>query len=85
MTTKNEKKKTENAAEKKQYIVTIPIAGSISFEVEAEDEAGAKEAAWDLFGDEGPEAGQLEWELLDHIVEGNVLHAPCNDVTVEEV
>ena len=62
------------------YEVTIPIAGSITFQIEAESAAKAREAA---FGTNiGSNKGDLEWEMYDHIASGHVLHAPINNVIV---
>lgn len=58
-----------------RFIVSIPVAGSITFEVEALDEAGAIAAAWGAYGDdELRDQADLAWEAMDRIVEGNVLH-----------
>ena len=67
----------------KTYIVTIPIAGHVSFEVEAENEDAAKTAAWAM--DAGTE-GELSWETLETFGRGNVCHcpSPC-EVDVQEV
>lgn len=65
----------------KKYVVTVPIAGSYTVEVEAEDEDGAIEAAFEAQG----EAEDVEWEALREICSGNVCHAPVWEVEVEEV
>lgn len=66
----------------KTYIVTIPIAGHISFEVEAENETAAKDAAWNSETDQG----ELTWGMLDCFGHGNVCHCPSPwEVEVEEV
>jgi len=68
----------------KTYIVTIPIAGHVSFEIEAETEEAAKEAAWSKDAS-GPEA-ELTWETLETFCQGNVCHCPTPwEVEVEEV
>jgi hypothetical protein len=69
---------------KKSYTVIIPIAGAISIEVEAESEEAAKDVAWEEINEKGAEAGELEWEFLTRIVEGNVCHAPVLQTRVEE-
>ena len=66
-----------------KFIVQIPIAGSVTFEVVAADKRAAKEAAWAAV-DSGVE-GDIEWEYLDSVTEGNVLHAPLNEVSVMRV
>ena len=64
----------------KRYNVSIPIAGTITFNVEAEDEKEAIEKAWDGSIDDG----ELEYELYEHLAEGNVRHFWNNDIEVEE-
>ena len=63
-----------------KYIVSIPIAGTITFNVEAENEEDAIEKAWD----ESIDDGELEYELYEHLTEGNVRHFWNNDIEVEE-
>jgi len=65
----------------KTFIVTIPIAGHLSFEVEAESEEEAKTAAWQLHSDKG----ELSYETLESFGSGNVCSCPPPwEVTVEE-
>ena len=66
-----------------KYSVAIPLAGCLTIEVEAEDEEAAKAAAWTAFGERGEGAGDLEWDCLDRIVEGNVFHGSTNTVQVD--
>lgn len=64
------------------YIVTIPIAGHASFEVEAETEEQAKQLAWDADTSEA----EVSWEMLETFGRGNVCHCPSPwEVSVEEV
>jgi hypothetical protein len=64
------------------YIVTIPIAGHISFEIAAETEEAAIKAAWDA----PPIVGEVTWEMLESFGQGNVCHCPSPwEVEVEEV
>jgi hypothetical protein len=66
----------------KRYIVTIPIAGHITFEVEAGDEEAAKAVAWGMEADEG----EIEWETLESFSTGNVCHCPSPwNLTAEEM
>lgn len=69
-----------------KYTVAIPIAGSVSIEVEAVDEEAAIAEAWEAYGSvEGDreEAGQrIEWEAYETLSEGNVLHASQNEIEV---
>ena len=74
----------------KVYQVTIPIAGSIYVDVEAEDEEEAKEKAlnrsWSISltsDDNSVSLGELE--PLEHICQGNVCFAPVWDIEAEEV
>ena len=79
----------------KHYYVTIPVATSICVEVEAEEITNEKQAyrlavevlentdTWiDLTNDSVAELGETAY--LDHIVEGNVCHAPCWSVEYQE-
>lgn len=70
---------------KKTYCVIIPIAGSITIDVEADDEDGARDAAWEKISEEGEKAGDVTWEYFDKLTSGNVLYAPINEVEVDEV
>lgn len=64
------------------FIVTIPIAGHLSFEVEAENEAEAKDKAYDS----GSSEGELSYETLDSFCSGNVCHCPSPwKIEVEEI
>jgi hypothetical protein len=56
----------------KTYLVTFPIAGHLSFEVEAESEEQAKDMAYELEA----EKGELEYEILEKFNSGNVCHCP---------
>ena len=65
----------------KTYIVTIPIAGHISFEIEAKTEEAAIQSAWDSDTSDG----ELTWEMLESFGQGNVSHCPSPwEVEVEE-
>lgn len=64
-----------------KYLVTIPMAGYVQIEVEAEDESSAESAAF--------EAGAtfddiVEWDIYKKLTRGNVLYAPMNEIEVEE-
>lgn len=66
----------------KTYIVTIPIAGHLRFEVEAEDEESAIEKASDM----DHEKAELEWEQLSRFNQGNVCYCPSPwEITAEEI
>lgn len=75
----------------KTYLVTVPFAGSICVSVEAENEAAALEAAMNtdfiLDCKEGstnnwPEI--VEFNLLKHIMRGDVCYAPLWEYEIEE-
>lgn len=48
----------------KKWHVDIPIKGTISYEVEAEDEESAKESAWDKYNN-STEWTDIEWETWE--------------------
>ena len=64
----------------KSFVVSIPIAGSVTFDVEAVDEASAKAKAWAKIED--GEKGEVTWEFFETLVDGNCLNAPQNEVEV---
>lgn len=71
----------------KNFIVTIPIAGSFTIEVSAENAKAAKEAAWSKIGEHSgaaEEIGEVCWEYLTEICTGNVCHAPCHSISADE-
>lgn len=65
----------------KKYNVTIPIAGSYTVEVEAEDEEGAIDEALERQGDADLD---IEWEAMHEICRGNVCYAPVWEASAEE-
>ncbi len=72
----------------KKWLVTMPIAGSVSFEVETEngaDESDAIDAAWKKFHTDGVDDSTLEYDVLETIAEGNVCHAPVNEAYADEI
>ncbi len=69
----------------KKFLVQIPTTGCMAVEVDAEDEATAKEAAWEKINNEGEDAGEHQWEFRERITTGNVVHAMLNQVEVEEL
>lgn len=67
-----------------EYTVTIPLAGAIHITVVADSQKEACERAWDRLNDVGDRAGDLEYEYMEKITQGNVLYAPFNEVEVNE-
>lgn len=68
----------------KEFLVRIPIAGSVSFVVLADDEKEAVEEAWKA-ADDWEKNGEIEWEFHDKICSGNVLHVSLNQIEVDEL
>ena len=60
------------------YEVKIPIAGSITFEIEADSESDAIVEAFNTDADKG----DVEWDTFEKISSGNILYAPLNKVKV---
>jgi hypothetical protein len=56
----------------KTYLVTIPLAGHIRFEVEAESE----EQAIELANQMETEQGEMDWGTLTRFNQGNVCYCP---------
>jgi hypothetical protein len=69
----------------KKYCVSIPLAGAIHISVEAESKEAAIVAAWKAIDEKGEEAGEVEWEFISKISEGNVLRVPLNEIEVSRV
>lgn len=71
----------------KKYVVSVPLAGYVSIEVEAKNAEAAKDAAWDKIHDGAaskPDA-DITWEFFETIAEGNCCSAPLNEISVDEV
>lgn len=66
----------------KDFYVQLPMAGIISFDVEAETEEEAIEKA--LCSDKLKIENIDEWDVFEHICEGNVCYAPLLDVIAYE-
>lgn len=56
----------------KNYLVTIPIAGHITFEVNAQDTKDAENIAWET----DPDMGEISWEMLKTFCNGNLSYCP---------
>jgi hypothetical protein len=65
-----------------KYIVSVPIAGSASFEVEAKSRKEAKEKVWDVIN--ADVAPDVTWDYYSKLTPGNVLHARQNEIEVSE-
>ena len=66
----------------KTYLVITPIAGHLTHEVEAENEAEAIEKSWMM----NPDDGELTWECLESFGQGNVCSCPEPwEVETEEI
>ena len=71
----------------KNFSVTLPIAGTITVEVEANSEEEAIREAlmsdWPKDSDGCPIFDELE--AYEHLTQGNVLYAPVNEPYAEEI
>jgi len=72
----------------KNYCVQVPFTGYFEVVVDAENEEEAKNKAFSSqpFDDEvkdGSEVVNLEFQRI--ITEGNVLHAPLNEIYIQEI
>lgn len=73
------------------YWVEVPFAGKLSFEIEADDEEAAIEAAMnipvtsDFQGTKENPLADYEWETLESIVSGNVCYAPLREASAEPI
>lgn len=66
-----------------EYLVTLPIAGSITVAIEANSkEEALKKVQQQSFSQK--EAFEFQWDVFEHICEGNVCHAPLNNIVIEE-
>lgn len=63
-----------------KYYVSIPIAGTATFEVEAANAKAAKKKVWDVV--ESDAEPDVEWEYFETLCDGNVLHASVNEIAV---
>lgn len=66
-----------------RYLVTLPLTGTISVEVDAEDEESAITAA--LASEDVIVTNIEEWEVHRQICRGNVLYASQNEAEVREI
>lgn len=77
----------------KSYLITMPFAGSVTMSVDADNEEHAKGIFYDRMGDFNMidwkglhkiDAEIDEWDFYQKITSGNVLHVPCNEMSIEE-
>lgn len=66
-----------------KFIVSVPLTGAASFEVEAATESEAKEHVWEAI-DSGQEP-DVVWEYCERVTTGNVSHAYLNEVDAVKV
>ena len=72
----------------REYVVTIPVVGLISYTVEVPDDVGSEkdahkaaiELAWDEYDDD-EDHRSVEWNAVESICTGNVCRAPVNEIT----
>lgn len=74
-----------------KYMVSMPITGHVTIEVEAEDGDSAVDAFWvrieeieDPFDTDSPDVLDLILDFVEHVAGGNVTNAELNDVEVHE-
>jgi hypothetical protein len=67
--------------EMKIWLVEMPIAGSVTIEIHAE----TKEEAIAAFWESDLEDGEVTWEAMSQISQGNTCGAPLNSVRVSEI
>lgn len=73
--------------ETERYVVTVPIAGAMTVEVEVPAGADPDDifnAALDAHAKRQEEC-DVEWEFHSKIAEGNVLHASTNEWSYKKV
>lgn len=64
------------------YAISMPITGFIYSEVEADSEEEAKEKFYQL---EHTTDDIEEWDMHEHITQGNIFFGELNDVEIEEM
>jgi len=76
----------------REYVVTIPVVGFISYTVEVVDDVinendarkAAIELAWQEYNDD-EDHRSVEWNAIESICTGNVCRAPVNDIKVDKM
>jgi hypothetical protein len=70
----------------KKWIVSIPITGTITFDVKAPDKEAAVEVAWKKYHADGDESdAEVTWEAHECVTEGNVFHGVQNRIEASEL
>lgn len=67
----------------KKYKVQIPIAGSITYDVEATSEEEAKSRAWDHYENNTQEPDK-QWDAYEELMTGSVQNFDHNEIEVFE-
>lgn len=69
-----------------KYTVTIPIAGAMHIDVEADSEEDAELKAWDRIHESecAEKEGEIEWEFFSNTCEGNVCRVSYSKVEVSK-
>jgi hypothetical protein len=80
MATKKKKKTAAEGEGPLHYAVTFPIAGTVTVQVEAQNEDEAIEKGWEKIGDDDAD---VTWEAHTQIVTGNVFHGTSNNIEVD--
>ncbi len=68
----------------KRYTVTVPIAGAICVEVEANSKEEAIQVAIENAFEDAWTENVLELDVYRRITTGNVLHVPFNELECDE-
>ena len=69
----------------KRWLVTVPVVGAITLEVDADTEEGAINEAIEHAFDDVEVSGIGELNAYPKIVSGNCLHVPINEAIVKEM
>ena len=69
----------------RRWLVTVPVAGSITVEVDAETEEEAIRMAVECAFDDVTCEGFDEMEAYDRFCTGNVIHVPTNEIEAEDL
>ena len=70
---------------KKKWDTLSPAVKKVLESNSGEAQSRAFGAFWDRINEEGERAGDVEWEFFDSITEGNVCHAPLNEIEASKI